>query len=164
MPVHSDIFFYVAALILGFVAGMRSIMPLAVLALTLSRRPELTPAADPVRWLTLRPLAIILGLAAIAELVGDKLPRTPNRIALGPFVGRLLLGSLAGAALVQLGKIDPWIGAACGAVGAIVGTLVMFYLRRSAGRATGIRDPYLGVVEDVLSIAIASTVVAMLVG
>ena len=164
MPAHSDFFFYVSALILGFVAGMRSVMPLAVLSLTLARRPELVPGSAPAQWLTLRPLAILLGLSALGELVIDKLPRCPNRIALGPFVARLLLGGVAGAALVEMGRINPWIGAACGAIGAIVGTLVMFYLRRYAGRATGIRDPYIGAVEDVLAIAIASTVVAMLVG
>jgi len=164
MPVHSDFFYCIAALILGFVAGMRSLMPLAVLALTLTRRPELVPASDPAHWLTLWPLSILLGLAALGELVVDKLPRTPNRIALGPFVGRLLLGGLAAAALVQLGRINPWIGAALGAVGVIAGTLGMFYLRRAAGRTTGISDPYIGVIEDVLAIAIASTVVAMLVG
>lgn len=164
MPVHSDPFFYISALILGFVAGMRTMMPIAVLAITLSRRPELAPASDPVHWLTLRPVAILVGLAALGELVVDKLPRTPNRIALGPFLGRLILGGFAGAVLMQLGGINAWIGAACGAAGAIVGSLVMFYLRRAAGRATGIRDPYIGAVEDVLAIAIASTVVAMLVG
>jgi uncharacterized membrane protein len=164
MPVHSDFFFYTSALILGLVSGMRSMMALAVLSLTLTRRPELAPAAAPVEWFTLRPLAIVLGLAALGELIADKLPRTPNRIALGPFVGRLALGALAGAALVQLGRINPWIGVACGSIGAIAGTFGMFYLRRYAGRATGISDPYLGAVEDVLAIAIASTVVAMLVG
>ena len=164
MPVHSDFFFYTSALILGFVSGMRSMMALAVLSLTLTRRPELAPAAAPVAWFTLRPVAIVLGLAALGELITDKLPRTPNRIALGPFVGRLILGALAGAAVVQLGRINPWIGAACGAIGAITGTFGMFYVRRYAGRATGISDPYLGAVEDVLAIAIASTVVAMLVG
>ncbi|HEY5086285.1 MAG TPA: DUF4126 family protein [Gemmatimonadaceae bacterium] len=166
MPVHSDFFFYTSALILSFVSGMRSMMALAVLSLTLTRRPELAPAAAaaPVEWFTLRPLAIVLGLAALGELIADKLPRTPNRIALGPFVGRLALGALAGAALVQLGRINPWIGAACGVIGAIAGTFGMFYLRRYAGRATEISDPYLGAIEDVLAIAIASTVVAMLVG
>ncbi|MEO8946032.1 MAG: DUF4126 family protein [Gemmatimonadaceae bacterium] len=163
MPVHSDPFFYISALILGFVAGMRTMMPVAILAITLCRRPELAPASNPVHWLTLRPVAILISLAALGELVVDKLPRTPNRIALGPFLGRLILGGFAGAALMQLGGISAWIGAACGTVGAIVGSLVMFYLRRVAGRTTGIRDPYIGAVEDVLAIAIASTVVAMLV-
>jgi uncharacterized membrane protein len=164
MMAHSDLFFYVSALVLGIVSGMRSLMALAVLALTLSRRPELAPAGALARWLSFRAVAIVLGVATLAELVVDKLPRTPNRTALGPFVGRLLFGGLAGAALVEVGRLNPWIGAACGVVGAICGTFGMFHARRFAGRATGLRDPYIGAVEDVIAIAIASTVVAMLAG
>jgi hypothetical protein len=44
-----------------------------------------------------------------------------------------------------------------------VGTFGMFHARRFAGRVTGIRDPYIGAVEDVLAIAIAASVVAQLV-
>ena len=54
--------------------------------------------------------------------------------------------------------------AACGAVGAIAGTFGMFHARRFAGRVTGISDPYIGAIEDVVAIAIAATVVARLVG
>jgi uncharacterized membrane protein len=164
MPAHSDFFFYTAALVLGVVSGMRTMMAPAILALTLHRRPELVPHAAPARLLALLPIAIILGLATLAELVVDKLPQTPNRIALGPFVGRLLFGAVAGTALVQVGELNPWIGAAFGAAGAIASTLGMFYARRFAGRVTGIRDPYIGATEDVIAIALAATVVAMLVG
>lgn len=163
MPVHSDLFFYTSAFLLGIVAGMRSMMAPAVLALTLSRRPELAPAAIPAQWFALRLTAIILGLAALGELVADKLPWIPNRIALGPFVVRLASGALTGAALVQMGQVNAWAGAECGGFGAILGTFGAFRARRSAGRVTGIRDPFLGAFEDVIAITIAATVVAMLV-
>jgi uncharacterized membrane protein len=163
MPIHSDFFFYASALVLGVVAGMRSMMAPAVLAITLSRRPELVPAAAPAHWLALRPIAIILGVLALAELVVDKLPSTPSRTALGPFLLRLITGAVSGAALVQLGGISGWIGAGCGVVGAILGTFGAFYARRYVGRITGGRDTMVGVLEDVLAIAIAATVAAMLV-
>jgi uncharacterized membrane protein len=157
-------YFYCSAILLGVVAGMRSMMPLAVLAITLSRRPELAPAVSPVHWFSLRAVAVVLGLAAIAEIVTDKLPRTPNRTALGPFVVRVASGAVTGAALVQIGHIDAWIGAGCGAIGAILGTFGAFHARRFAGRVTGIRDPYIGALEDVIAIALAAAVVAGLVG
>lgn len=163
MPIHSTPFFYLSALLLGVVAGMRSMMPLAVLALTMSRRPEIVPAAAPIRWFAMLPVAIILGLAAIGELVVDKLPSCPNRTALGPFVGRLITGGLAGAALVQTGHINAWIGAALGAVGAVLGTFGFFHARRFVGRVTGIRDPLVGTLEDVIAIALAGAVLAALV-
>ena len=164
MPLHSEFFFWISAFVLGVVAGMRSMMAPAVLALTLSRRPEYVPTNAPAQWFALFPVAVILGVLALGELVADKLPMTPNRTALGPFVGRLATGSITGAALVQLGGINPWAGAACGAVGAIVGTFGMFHARKFAGRVTGISDPYIGAIEDVVAIAIAATVVAQPVG
>src|SRR6185437_1658411 len=147
MPLHSQFFFCISALALGVVAGMRSMMAPAVLALTLSRQPEYVPTSSPARWFALSPVAVILGI-----------------IALGAFVVRLATGSVTGAALVQLGGINPWAGAACGAVGAILGTFGMFHARKFAGRVTGISDPYIGAIEDVVAIAIAATVVAQLVG
>jgi uncharacterized membrane protein len=163
MPLHSELFFWVSAFLLGIVAGMRSMMAPAVLALTLSRRPEYVPNTAPAHWFALVPIAVILVISALGELVADKLPRTPNRTALGPFVVRLASGAITGAALVQIGGVNAWAGAACGAVGAIVGTFGMFHARRFAGRVTGIRDPYIGAVEDVVAIAIAASVAAQLV-
>ena len=164
MPVHSYFFFVTCALVLGFVAGLRSMMAPAVLAIALARRPELAPAASPAHWFSLRAVAIVLGILALGELIVDKLPRTPNRTALGPFVVRLLTGAITGAALVQLGAISGWIGAVCGAVGAIIGTFAGFHARRLAVRTAGVRDPIIAVVEDVIALALAATVVASLLG
>jgi uncharacterized membrane protein len=164
MPIHSEFFFCVSAFVLGVVAGMRSMMAPAILALTLSRRPEYVPSTAPAHWFALIPVAVILGISALGELVADKMPKTPNRTALGPFVVRLASGAITGAALVQIGGVSAWAGAACGAAGAIVGTFGMFHARRLAGRVTGIRDPYIGAIEDVVAIAIAASVVAQLVG
>lgn len=164
MPIHSDFFFDASALLLGIVAGMRSMMAPAVLAIALTRRPEYAPALAPVQWFTLRAVAILLVIAALAELVADKLPKTPNRISAGPLTARLLTGGFTGAAFVQIGQLNPWTGAACGAVGALLGAFGFFHARRFAGRVTGIRDPYIGALEDVIAIAIAGSVVAMLLG
>ena len=164
MPIHSDFFFYASALVLGIVAGMRSMMAPAVLAIALSRRPELAPAVSPAQWFASRTLAIILGLASLGELIGDKLPWVPNRTSAGPLVWRLATGAITGAALVQLGHINSWIGAACGAIGALIGTFGGFHARRFMGRITGIKDPFIGALEDVIAIALAASVVALLVG
>jgi uncharacterized membrane protein len=163
MPIHSDAFFYISAVLLGVVAGMRSMMAPAILALTLARRPELAPASAPASWLAMRPVAIVLGLMALGELVADKLPRTPNRTALGPFLARMITGGFTGAAFMQVGQRNVWIGVACGVIGAILGTFGGFHARRNADRITGMRDPYIGALEDVIAIAIAGTVMAMLV-
>ncbi len=164
MPAHSVLFFFTAALLLGVVAGMRTFIAPAVLAIVLSRRPELVPAMSPAQWFTHPIVAILLGVGALGELAGDKLPKTPNRTALAPFAARVISGAISGAAIVQLGALNLWIGAACGAIGAAGSTLGMFHARIAAGRATGIMDRYIGAVEDVLAIAIAASVLALTVG
>lgn len=163
MFAHSPGFLIAASLLLGAVSGMRTMLPPAVLALTLSRRPELVPSVDPAQWFTHGAVAIVLCIAALGELVGDKLPQIPNRTALGPFAGRVLSGAICGAALVQIGGMNAWTGASCGAAGAAASTIGMFHLRRYAGRVTKIRDPWIGAVEDVIAITIAATVMAMTV-
>jgi uncharacterized membrane protein len=164
VPMHPALFFYTCALVLGIVAGMRSMMAPAVLAITLSRRPEYAPALAPVHWFTLVPIAVILGIAALGELVADKLPATPNRTALGPFVARCVSGAITGAAVVQIGQLNPWVGAACGVLGAILGTFGAFHARRFVVRTTSIRDPFIGGAEDIVAIALAATVMATLIG
>ncbi len=164
MLTHSEFFYYAAALLLGVVSGMRTMMTPAVLALTLSRRPEMVPPVTPAQWFTHPWVAVALGIAALGELVGDKLPQIPSRTALAPFVGRVASGALCGAAVVELGALNPWFGAACGALGGGVSTIGMFRARRRAGQVSGIKDPYLGVVEDVLAIAIAATIMALTLG
>lgn len=164
VPLHPGYFFYLSALLIGVVAGMRTMMAPAVLSLTLARRPELAPMMIPVQWFMLRGIAIFLGLAALGELVVDKLPSTPNRISEGPLVARIVSGAITGAAVMEMGQLSPWVGVALGAVGALIGAFGGFHARRFADHVTGIRDPFIGALEDVIAIAIAVTVIAQLVG
>lgn len=151
-----------AALLLGIVAGMRSMMPLAAVSLALWRLPILRHTSAPASWLAHPVVASVLVLAALGELVGDKLPMTPNRTALAPFVGRLITGALSGAAAAQIGNITGWAGAVCGVIGAGTSTLGMFHARRAFGRATWIRDPFVGAMEDVLALGVSVIAVWLL--
>lgn len=151
-----------AAILLGLVAGMRSMMPLAAVSILLWSHPELAPSAAPGRWFARPWLAVLLVLAALGELIVDKLPSTPNRTALAPFLGRVITGGLAGAVAAQIGHLSGWIGAALGVVGAVFSTFAMFHARRAAVRAAGIRDPFVGAGEDLLAIALSAVAVWLL--
>jgi uncharacterized membrane protein len=65
--------------------------------------------------------AYIFGALALAELVGDKLPKTPSRKTLRPFRARIVLGALSGAALCGGAKQSVAAGAVMGAVGSVAG-------------------------------------------
>ncbi|HJX87294.1 MAG TPA: DUF4126 family protein, partial [Gemmatimonadales bacterium] len=86
------------ALALGVLAGLRSMTPPAVVAWA-ARLGHLELDPTPLAFLGSAVAAWLFAAAALGELVGDKLPFTPNRTRRGPFVARLLTGALSGGAL-----------------------------------------------------------------
>lgn len=164
MPAHTQIFFDAAAFCMGVVAGMRSMLAPGVTAMTLWRRPDIVTAGAPARWLAMPAVAIVLACLAVGELIADKTARIPNRTALGPFVVRLLSGGVCGAAIAQMGHVGAAGGAIAGVLGAALSTFAFFHARRALGRATGIHDPYIGALEDVIALAIAGGTIAAVVG
>lgn len=124
-----------AALLLGAASGMRTFTPEAVIA----ARGGLTknPAAR---------TAIIV--AAAGELVGDKLPRTPNRIKPLPYIGRVASGAYCG-----LRAAGP-AGAVAAAAASAAATFGGYRARGAAGK----RIPAVvgALIEDALAIGAAS--------
>ena len=88
----------------------------------------------------------------VAELVADKLPRTPNRTALGPFVARILTGGLAGAALTAGVGRSLLVGAILGALGGIAGTFGGYRARTGLVRALKVPDYVVAVTEDIVAV------------
>jgi uncharacterized membrane protein len=102
---------------------------------------------------------VLLALA-LAELLADKLPFTPSRTRPGPFIGRILTGGLAGAALaVGAGQSLP-AGAVAGALGAVAGTLGGYRARTGLVRTLAVPDYIVAVAEDVVAVGVALLIVA----
>lgn len=142
------------ALVLGIVAGIRSQLPFALMAVA-ARRGSFA-ACEPGRLGLLRTdgVALAVGASALGEIVVDKLPIVPSRLEPGPLAGRVVIGGAAGAALAKEagGPIGP--GAAAGSVGGLLGSYAGYWGRLLAGRATGLPDPTVAVVEDAIGIAL----------
>ena len=80
------------SLTLGFVAGLRSILPLALLSIQLEDEgPDIADGGWTLDVLTLPRIALALGVAAVAELVADKLPILPDRLKPVSLAGRVVL-------------------------------------------------------------------------
>lgn len=142
------------ALLLGAVAGMRSQLPMALLAIE-SHRPRSGPGRS---WLARRlaapgALAATM-LAAAGEIVGDKLPVTPDRTRPGPFTARVATGTLAGGATYQDAGRPVARGAVVGAVAAAASTLVLARARAAVGRRTPVPDLGWGALEDILALTL----------
>ncbi|MFL5519260.1 MAG: DUF4126 family protein [Gemmatimonadales bacterium] len=147
------------AFALGVLAGLRSMTPLAVVAWA-SRLGRLDLDPTPLAFLGSGVAAWFFAAAALGELVADKLPFTPNRTALGPFVARLLTGALSGGAVAAGAGGSLVEGAVAGAVGAVAGTFGGYRARTGLVRALGTPDWVVAVMEDVIAVGGAILLVA----
>ena len=163
-----------AAAGLGAVAGLRSMMPLALLSAHLTRAPH--PPAGPVALLGRPSVCRALVLAAAAELVADKLPFVPARTAPLPLAGRLAAGAVVAAAASQLGHAargnGTWrrgpargwlLPALAGAAAALGGSLIGSRFR-AAGAHLQLPDLPLALAEDAAALLVARGLLARLGG
>ncbi len=143
-----------AAFGLGAVTGMRSMMGLAVFS---NHANQEKSSDNPVLKLLKRPeAAAVLKLMATGEVVMDKMPFTPDRVALQPLIGRMVLGGLVGAAAAK----HDWIkGGAAGALGALSAAYASYYIRKALHDDRHIPNVVLGIVEDAVVVKLANTVV-----
>lgn len=142
-----------ASLLLGLVAGARSMMPLAALAWGCY-----LGAVDPgdgwLAWLESPYASVVFAVLALGELVGDKLPFTPSRKMLVPFAGRIITGAFCGGVLALEDGLVPG-GVVAGGIGALVGTLGGHWVRAELAAAFN-RDLPAALIEDAAAILLAA--------
>ena len=141
--------FYLLALLIVIVAGLRAMTPPALVAwaahlgwIDLSGSWLGFFANTWVRW--------ILTLLAIVELVTDQLHSTPSRTVPIQFGARIATGALSGAALGTAGGAIVG-GLLAGVIGAVIGTLGGRALRARLASAFG-RDRPAAFIEDAIAI------------
>ena len=143
---------YFLFLMLGVTAGLRAAMPLAAVSI-----------GAYLGWIDLGGTwaafagniitAVILGLIAIVELIGDQRASAPSRKVPTQFGARIVSGALAGLVLgLPSGN---WIaGLILGAIGAVLGTLGGFEIRGRLAKAFG-RDLPAALIEDLVALVVA---------
>jgi uncharacterized membrane protein len=147
------------ALLLGVAAGVRSQVPIALLAIEAEAgRFDPGPGRMARRFASSEGVLGAL-LAAGGELVADKLPVTPSRTTIGPFLQRLATGAAVGAAVhYDAGHSRP-LGAVLGAAGAGAGAYLGTRLRAAAAERTSLPQPLLGAIEDLVTVGLALAVI-----
>lgn len=145
---------------LGVVAGLRSVLPLGLLAAAVNPNGPLAGYApsrgDSVSARVFGSQAGLVGFGLISagELVADKLPFIPDRIK-PPILGsRLAVGALVGAAVCNLGGRSPLAGAVIGSTAALAGAFAGYYGRTTLSGLTPLPQQVWGVVEDGLAIVL----------
>ncbi len=145
---------HLATPLLGVSTGLRSFTPLAATA-WFAHTGKLPVEGTWASWIA-HPASVGLFTAgALGEYIGDKLPNTPNRTAVVPLAGRLILGGLVGAILATAFR-RPLAGSiALGALGAAAGTYGGFYLRHGLTHGAGLADLPVALSGDATAIALA---------
>ena len=144
---------YTRAVAIGLAAGLRTLLPFALLSLSARGG---APAARSAPLDLLRSPAALLGLslAGTREMLAATWPLSPRRHELAPMVGRALLGGVAGAAITIEAGHSGAVGAVFGATGAAFGADGGYHARVFLGRVTGVPDPVWGILEDGLALAL----------
>ncbi|MCV7257077.1 glycine zipper 2TM domain-containing protein [Mycobacterium shimoidei] len=153
----THVYVLLLALLIGVVAGLRSLTAPAVVAW-----------AAVLHWINLdgtwaawvgHPITVaVLSILAVGELVLDKLPKAPSRTSAPSFAARIVLGAFAGAVIGTAWGYK-WGALGAGAIGAVLGTLGGYEARtRLASRG---RDLPVALLEDAVAVlggfAIAAT-------
>jgi uncharacterized membrane protein len=147
------------ALLIGVVAGLRSLTAPAVVAWA-AFLGWIDLHGTWASWMANVITVVVLTILAVAELVADKLPKTPPRTAPPSFGARLVMGGLAGAVL---GAWPHWTFTALGAgvIGAVLGTLGGYQVRRRLVAASGGKDLPIALLEDAVAILGGFAIVAV---
>lgn len=143
---------------LGFVTGLRSMTPFALLSAASQRQGSPTGFAAmqpaPLSLLRSRATLVVTGLAATGELVGDKLPMVPSRTQPGPLGGRIVIGGLVGAAVGADTRLNPIVCGVVGAAAAAAGAYAGASYRKAADDATGVPDIVWALLEDATALGL----------
>ncbi len=149
----------ISAFVLGVVCGLRAMIGLAAASWAANSR-QIPLEGTWLAILGFRFTPYITSLLAFAEVISDKLPKTPSRLVPQQFGGRVVMGALTGSAIgLSQGRLI--IGALSGIVGSVVGTLAGSKARAFAAKLFG-RDLPAALLEDIVAIALAVGVILTL--
>ncbi|HEX2020019.1 MAG TPA: DUF4126 family protein [Aurantimonas sp.] len=140
-----------APLLIGLVAGARSMTPLATVA-WLARSGDLPNKGRLARFLSQDWVVAGATALAVGELLGDKMRSAPDRIVVPGLAARIVSGGIAGAAMAR--ERDERSAGLLGIVSAIGASYVTFAARTRSMRRYGQRPT--GVVEDALIVGLAA--------
>jgi uncharacterized membrane protein len=148
---------YLFALLIGIVAGLRALTPLAAVSWA-AHMGWLSLENTWLAFLGATATPYVLSFLAVGEIINDKLPKTASRKSPMMFGGRIVMGVLCGAALCAANHTMLG-GMLAGAIGAVIGTLGGYELRTRLAGAIGGKDLPIALLEDVVAIGAAILIV-----
>jgi uncharacterized membrane protein len=153
----------IALPLLGTVAGLRCMTPMAVVC-WFAYLGHLSLDGSWDQWVPKLSTAIIFTILAIGELIADKLPKTPARTTIGPLMCRLVVGGLIGAIVADGLDGSGLEGVILGVLGALVGTFGGYLIRRDLVQRLGWKDMPVALAEDGIAIGCAILALGIITG
>ena len=147
---------------IGMLSGLRALSPIAVICwLALLHR---LPLSGWVSFVGSKIAAGLFTLAALGELVTDKLPKTPSQLKQPGFSVRIVMGGFCGLVLATAGSFSLIGGVLLGAIGAVAGSYLGYFVRSRSTARFGLPDLPVALVEDVLCIGGSFLVASLFFG
>jgi uncharacterized membrane protein len=138
------------AFLIGVIAGLRALTPLAAVAWAGFGRGILHNT--PLSFMGRLPAAIVFTVLALLEIVNDKRPSTPSRLKPPGLIARIVTGGLAGGCLAAADAESIALGCVLGAVGGVVGAFAGYYVRSGLVKALKVSDLPIALLEDAVAI------------
>lgn len=153
----------VAIPVLGAMTGLRTMTPMALLCL-FAYRGQLSVDGTWAFWAAKPVTALVFAVLAVGELIGDKLPQTPNRTAPFPLLARVCFGGLVGA-LAATGINGSTIeGAFLSAVSALAWAFLGFHIRQELVSRFAWKDVWVALGEDAVVIGLTILALGVITG
>jgi uncharacterized membrane protein len=146
------------AFLIGVIAGLRALTAPAAVAWAGFGRGILHNT--PLSFMGRLPAALVFTVLAVLELVNDKRPSTPSRLAPPGLIARIVTGGLSGACLAAADAQSIAFGAVVGAVGGVVGAFLGYHARKKVVQALKTRDLPIALLEDAIAIGGAILIVS----
>jgi uncharacterized membrane protein len=144
---------------IGFVAGLRSLTAPAAVSWA-AHLGWLDLQGSPLAFMGSTAAVAVFSILALAELVADKLPTTPNRTTPGPLMARIVMGGLAGACTsVSAGRLLV-VGMVLGGIGGVIGAFTGYEVRKRLASGPKVKDIIIALLEDLLALGLALLIVS----
>ncbi len=138
------------ALLIGVVAGLRSLTAPAVVAWA-AFLGWINLHSTWASWVGNLITVVIFTVLAVGELVADKLPKTPARTAAPSFAARIIMGGFSGAVIGAAWHFT-FSSLGAGVIGAVLGTLGGYHARKWLVAARGGQDWPIALLEDAIAV------------
>jgi uncharacterized membrane protein len=141
----------VLALLIGVIAGLRSLTAPAVLAWA-AHLGWLDLQGSRLAFMGSTAAVAVFTVLAIAELIADQLPSTPSRTKAPGLIARIVMGGLSGGVIAAAGLQAIPLGAVLGVAGAVAGTFAGYEVRTRLVKALKVPDIVIACLEDAVAV------------